>query len=156
MAIAIKDKTRHVMDSIPKNWTGENLDKELFRAFERGEEYQKKKDAEEWEERVKTNLSKATTLSETIFHTAYEDYKVKIKKALLKIDNIEHFETLFIVDRETYFSENLKEVYKKSFSIKKDFNCDSFRIDFKFMPSSENLNIELINSDGFVFSYGQE
>lgn len=45
MAIAIKDKTRHVMDSVPKNWTGENLDKELFRAFERGEEYQKKKDA---------------------------------------------------------------------------------------------------------------
>ena len=156
MAIAIKDKTRHVMDSVPKNWTGENLDKELFRAFERGEEYQKKKDAEEWEERVKTNLSKATTLSETIFHTAYEDYKVKIKKALLKIDNIEHFETLFIVDRGTYFSENLKEVYKKSFSIKKDFNCDTFRIDFKFMPSSENLNIESINSDGFVFSYGQE
>lgn len=156
MANATIEKKEFVMKSVPKNWTGDNLEQELFKAFERGEEYQKKKDADEFKSIVETNLHKATTLSENIFLSASKDYEVKIEKALLKIDDIHHFETIFIVDRKSYFSKQIKDVYKKSFEVKKNFNCDEFRIDFMFMPSSENINMESMNADGFVFGYGQK
>lgn len=142
--------------AIPKKWEGKDIYEELFKAFERGEAHQRERDQKEFEAELGKNISKATTLSENIFHTASKDYLVRIIRAYLKVDAVDHFETLFLVDREDYLSEKLLEVYKKSHSVKSDFNSDDFRINFKFMPMSDNLNYDCLYSDGFTLQYGEK
>ncbi len=122
--------------------------------FQRGEEHQKQKDENELKATLLKNLNRATTLSESIFHTAINDYAIHITKAFLKLENINHYETLFLVNKKDFLSVKLKEVYKKSHSVKADFNCEDFYISFKFMPYSDDLNTDCIHSDGFTLTYG--
>lgn len=141
--------------SIPSNWSGIELDKFGWEQFQRGEAHQKRKTQEELQAILDKNVGRATTLSENIFHIAHEDYSVDIKKALLKIDTLHQYETLFLVDKADYLSEKIKDVYLKSQNIKADFNCDEFYISFKFMPYSDALNRDCIHTDGFTLEYGQ-
>lgn len=142
--------------SIPNNWDGLNLEQFGWEQFQRGEAYQKQKDQEDFENSLSKNLNKAATLSESIFHTANNDYFVHITKAYLKLETIHQYETLFLVDKKDFLSDKLREVYQKSHSIKADFNCDDFYISFKFMPFSEDLNLDSLHSDGFTLVYNSE
>lgn len=143
------------VNAIPNNWSGVDIDKFGWEQFQRGEAHQRKKTEDEFNAILDKNIGRATTLSENIFHIAHEDYAVNIKKAILKIDTVYQYETLFLVDKSDYLSNKIKSVYQKSHSIKADFNCDEFYISFKFMPFSEDINSDCIHVDGFTLEYGQ-
>lgn len=147
--------TKPQTKNIPSNWSGVDLEQFGWEQFQRGEEHQKQKTKDEFNAIIEKNIGRATTLSENIFHIAQKDYEVNISKALLKIESLYHFETIFLVDKEDFLSSKIKSVYEKSHSIKSDFNCDEFYISFKFMPFSENINRDCLHVDGFTLEYGQ-
>lgn len=147
--------SKTTVNTIPSNWSGIDINDFGWEQFQRGEAHQKQKTKDEFNAILEKNIGKATTLSENIFHIAHEDYSVDIKKAMLKIDTLNNYETLFLVSKDDFISEKIKCVYQKSHSIKADFNCDDFYISFKFMPFSEDLNADCIHVDGFTLEYGQ-
>lgn len=55
-----------------------------------------------------------------------------------------------------FLSEKIRDVYKKAHSIKSEFNCDDFYISFKFMPYTNILNFDSIQSDGFTLEYNSD
>lgn len=142
--------------AIPKKWDVTQLEEEFFKAFERGEDYQKKKIADDYIDSFHKNLTKATSLSENIFHTSFNDYGVKVKKVYLRPNDTCYFESLFLVATEDYLSDKMLDVYRKSAEITANFNDPNFRIDFKFMSYTKDLNIDRIHSDGFSYEYGGE
>lgn len=152
---AEKTTSSLVSNPIPTNWSSFDINKFGWEQFQRGEAHQKKKTEDEFNSILEKNIGRATTLSENIFHIAHEDYSVNIKKAILKIDNLYQYETLFLVEKSDYLSNKIKGVYQKSHSIKADFNSDDFYISFKFMPFSDDLNTDCIHVDGFTLEYGQ-
>ena len=102
------------------------------------------------------NLTKAATLSESLFHLANHDFTVQITRAFLKIENIHQYEALFIADMKDFLSEKIRDVYKKAHSIKSEFNCADFYISFKFMPYTNMLNFDSIQSDRFTLEYNSD
>jgi hypothetical protein len=139
--------------SVPKNWDLSKIEEEFFKAFERGEAHARKQDREKIHAALIKNIEKATTLSEGIFHTSKTDFGVNTEKAFIKVVSVNHYEALFAVQKSDYLKPQMLEVYKKSHSIKTKFSNTDFSIDFKFMPIADHINIELINSDGFIFEY---
>jgi hypothetical protein len=140
----------------PDNWEKTSFSSDdMWQAFQRGEQYQINKQEQEFNETLTKNLNRAAFLSEGIFHTAINDYNVGIQKAYLKAETIENFDVLFLVNLDDFMSEKIKDIYKRSHLVKSEFNGADFHISFKFMPSSDSLNLDSISSDGYMLEYGK-
>lgn len=151
MAIQIASR----VGKLPENWTKSNYTKEeMDNAFLDGMLHQEKSAEKKIKAVLDKNIDLATSLSEKLFHLGLEQLQVKMKKAYLKIDDINSFSTLFVVSKKDYFSDNFKKIYQESFRLKNENKSDSFYISFKFMADGKNLNTDCIRSDGYVFEYG--
>jgi len=143
--------------STPVKWEKTTFDSnDMWMAFQRGEEYQKDKQNKEFEQTLSKNINKAAVLSENIFNTAINDYGVNVYKAFLRADSLKNFDALFLVELKDYLSGKFKDIYTKSHLIKSEFNDNSFHISFKFMPNSDDVNLDCIYSDGYMFAYGKK
>jgi hypothetical protein len=98
------------------------------------------------------NIEKAFSISENLYFDINTD-KFVIASLFLKANHISSFDVLFLVDLKHYLSDQRKKVYEIARNIKKSSNKDLFEINFSFMPTSENINYNLLESDGFVYRY---
>lgn len=142
--------------AIPDNWKGLGIEQFGWEQFQRGEAHQQEKAQTEFKSVLTKNLNLAAVLSEGIFHTAIRDHAVDMIKVFLKPETIHQYEALFLVGREDYLSDKLRGVYAASHQVKTDFNGEDFYISFKFIPYSEDLNMNSIYNDGFILAYDGE
>lgn len=140
---------------LPKNWDFEKEDLciEFYKAFERGENFQKKNAEEKLEKVVNQLFERATYLSENMFHKIKDEIKADVTKMMLKISDLPSFQAIILVSKKDFLSSKMSEVYKEAFKLKSTFNDATFRIDFNFMKDSETLNHSLLESDGYILTY---
>ena len=151
IATAVKND----IPTTPDNWEKTTFSNDdMWVAFQRGERYQIEKQEQQFHNTLIKNLNRAAFLSEGIFHTANSDYNVSIQKAYLKAETLENFDVLFLVNSEDFISDKIKDIYKRAHLVKSEFNCKDFHISFKFMPTSDHLNLEGISADGYMLTYG--
>lgn len=73
----------------------------------------------------------------------------------LKFIDFNTFKCLVILNKDDFYD---KEKRWKSYKLAEHINSTNSRIDltFSFMSSSEDLMVENISSDGYIFKYGPE
>ncbi|MGY5847134.1 hypothetical protein ACW6QP_06910 [Salegentibacter sp. HM20] len=122
----------------------------LHSSYVRGrEDFQK-----EIEIDFKKNLQSAAH-SSSLLKSKLLEVGVEVKEMYLKIINFNAFKCLVVIKKEDYYS---KEKRWKSYKISEHINSTNSRIDltFSFMSYSEELVVDNITSDGFIFKYGTE
>lgn len=140
---------------LPKNWDfdKDDLCTEFYKAFERGENYQKKNAEEKLEKEINQLFERATYLSESIFHKIKDEMKVDATKMMLNISDLPCFQAVIFVSKKDFLSPKMSDIYKEAYKLKSKFNDSTFRIDFNFMRDSETLNHSLLESDGYILTY---
>lgn len=140
---------------LPENWDIKDgaLEEEFFKAFERGEKHGVKSYKESIKKDIFHKFNRAATLSETLLGSIQKNYDVEVIKLILNYNNMPCFESLFILPKDFYLSEQMLDIYRESNKLKSDFNDDKFRIDFKFMFDSASINYNLLKADGFKMMY---
>jgi len=102
----------------------------------------------------KKNLQSAAH-SSSLLKSKLSEVDVKVVDLYLKFENFNTFKCLVILQRDDFYKK-----YKrwKSYKISEHINSTNSRIDlkFSFMSDSEDLMIDNITSDGFIFKYGSE
>jgi hypothetical protein len=101
------------------------------------------------------NVSKIKSKSENLFNDINRD-KNRSRTLLLKINSINSFSIIYMLDREIYSSDDkVKNIYQKSWDMEKEFDKEKIMLDISFMPYSENININRLNADGYTSFYGK-
>lgn len=102
----------------------------------------------------KKNLQSAAH-SSSLLKSKLSEVDVKVVDLYLKFENFNTFKCLVILQRDDFYK---KDKRWKSYKISEHINCTNSRIDlkFSFMSDSEDLMIDNITSDGFIFKYGSE
>ena len=100
----------------------------------------------------KQNVEKATTLAEEL-NKSFQSLNFPFSNLFLKPSDVRSFEFLFIIEKETYLSDKRKQVYKVIRSLKKDHNSDEFSFSCMLMPSSGDIKMDKVRSEGYRFQY---
>lgn len=134
------------------NWRHETLEDEKNRAYKEG--FKKGLDAKEVAIKnfFNTNIDKATDIAETLFKE-FNKINFKCNSLMLKPRDLKSFELLYIVNEDTYLSAARKEVYKLIRAYKKENNSNEFQFECLIMPESGEINLSLVQSEGFSFKY---
>ncbi|MBS1669149.1 MAG: hypothetical protein JST58_17370 [Bacteroidetes bacterium] len=115
-----------------------------------GKEKGKKEYAEFKIKVLNKNLDIAKGLS-VDFLKSLNAHDIKSISIHLKILSLEVFEAAFIIPAETYFSNS----FAKAVELSKEFKGTSENIEviYKFMPFSDDIDYDILNAEGFVYSY---
>ncbi|SHJ67813.1 hypothetical protein SAMN04487911_13028 [Arenibacter nanhaiticus] len=122
----------------------------LHSSYVRGrEDFQKEVEVD-----FKKNIQSAAH-SSSLLKSKLSEIGVDVKGMFLKVINFNTFKCLVIVDEEDFYSRNKRW---NSYKISEDINSTNSRIDltFSFMSNSEELMVDNVISDGFIFKYGTE
>ncbi|SDT22643.1 hypothetical protein SAMN05192545_3084 [Maribacter dokdonensis] len=122
----------------------------LHSSYKRG-----KKDAiKEIEKDFQNNLQSAAQ-SSSLLKSKLQQEDISVYDMYLKVVNFNTFKCLVIIKKEDYLTK-LKR--RKSYTVSEHINDTNNRIelDFSFMSLSNELVVENITSDGFIFKYGTE
>lgn len=136
-----------------KNISGTTND--IINAYLEGRRDGKEEAFKEILNKLISNMESAQGISEGFFHVINQDIK-RCFKAYLKIESIESFKVIYLVDTTFFYSEEIDLLYKKAMEIRKAKNKESFNISFSFMPYNQSLNESRLSADGFVLTYGEK
>lgn len=120
----------------------------LHSSYVRGrEDFQKEVEVD-----FKKNIQSAAH-SSSLLKSKLLEFKIDVKDMYLKIINFNTFKCLVVIDKNDYYS---KDKRWKSYKISEHINNTNSRIDltFSFMSNSEDVVVDNITSDGFIFKYG--
>ncbi len=122
----------------------------LHSSYVRGREDLQK----EIESDFKKNIQSAAH-SSSLLKSKLLEKDVVVNEMYLKIINYNSFKCMVVLRKEDYYS---KDKRWNSYKISENINKTNSRIDltFSFMANSENLVVDNITSDGFIFKYGTE
>src|SRR5690606_27299965 len=93
--------------------------------------------------------------SSSLIRSKLSEIQVDIFDMYLKFIDCNTFKGLVILNKDDFYD---KEKRWKSYKLAEHINSTNSRIDltFSFMSSSEDLMVENISSDGYIFKYGPE
>jgi len=99
------------------------------------------------------NINLAFKLSET-FYEWVKAQSINNTSAFLKVENIDTFETLIIIDSNKYFDKEIRaSIYQKAKELRKENNSNTFNIEFTLQPENEELNVKSLQNHGYFLSY---
>ncbi len=104
---------------------------------------------------IKDSLNNGLQISSMSSNYLFEKLKnkgVEIVSMYLRILNFNEFDSLVVVKDPDYYDKTKRwDIY----AIAKEINSgiDSIDLNFSFMPESDQIDDELISSEGFVFEY---
>lgn len=122
----------------------------LHSSYVRGrEDFQKEVEID-----FKKNIQSAAH-SSSLLKSKLSEIDVDVKGMFLKVINFNTFKCLVIVNEEDFYSRDKRW---NSYKISEDINSTNSRIDltFSFMSNSEEIMVDNVTSDGFIFKYGTE
>lgn len=83
-----------------------------------------------------------------------DSHGVKYEEALLKVKSINRFNVMFLIDEDTWISDEFNSIYEKSIEIEKENIDRDYQLSLIFMPiSQKRYNKDMLSSDGYNLSY---
>ena len=155
MTKVLKSRGSKTSPSLPSHWTKEEsyTSDDVITAYMKG----KKDGMEDYKkillEKLSSNMSTATKLTESFCSEITSEYKVEFKKAYLRIADITKFEVLIPVPETKFVSNDFRKIYLLADKVKQVNNNETFYITFSFMPISEQFNEQALINDGFAMQY---
>ncbi|HBX50907.1 MAG: hypothetical protein A2275_11075 [Bacteroidetes bacterium RIFOXYA12_FULL_35_11] len=128
---------------------------DVLNAYEKGVHKGKQLAIDDTKKFFTENLIKAQTLSSD-FLSYIARLGINCKTAYLSIERIDKFKALFIVEKENYLQDEFKKIYCEAFGFRKMHNNNQFELRFSFMAESDDLNEEVIISDGYIFKHNEQ
>jgi hypothetical protein len=99
------------------------------------------------------NINLAFQLSETYYEWIKSQHVSQLS-AYLKVENIDIFETLIVVDADKYFDKEIRaDLYRRARELRKENNTSTFNIEFILKPYSKELNSRTLQNHGYFLSY---
>ena len=144
------------IDDLPASWSREpdrlfSAD-ELIEAYTLGRRDGKDEVASNLKEKFERRLISATSIVARFYDWMKESGEFTVHAAFLRIENIENFDTLILVSEDDYVSDDFEAVHQEVKEYLEKEGID-YGIDFSFMPYSDQINRESLNSDGFRLRY---
>lgn len=146
------DKSNNQLNLLDFGIIGEQLSisELLHSSYTRGrEDFQKEVEID-----FKKNLQSAAH-SSSLLKSKLSEIDVNVLDLYLKFINFNSFKCLVILKKEDFYN---KDKRWKSYKLSESINQTNSRIDltFTFMSNSEDLVLDNITSDGYIFRYGSE
>ncbi|MDR0792388.1 MAG: hypothetical protein LBE82_03700 [Chitinophagaceae bacterium] len=98
------------------------------------------------------NMERAMSMSERLYIDA-EAKNIKFKNIHLRADGLTKFSALFVAKKDDFISDSFRDIFISARKIKNDEKAADFYISFSFMPDTENLNEDCLNTDGYFMKY---
>lgn len=99
------------------------------------------------------NINLAFKLSETFFDWV-KNLDINTVGVYLKVENIDTFETLVVIDSDKYFDKPIRsKLYNKAKELRKENNTSTFNIEFTLQPTNDDLNSKSLQNHGYFLSY---
>lgn len=96
------------------------------------------------------NLKEATNKAVSFFNTINADNEICMS-IYLRVTDTNQFDLLFTIDKEIFFNPKVsRAVYAKSF----EFEKQNPSLSISFLPNLENINLNRLSSDRYLFAYG--
>lgn len=113
---------------------------------------------EDFQKEIETDFQKnlqSAAHSSSLLKSKLFELGVSVKDMYLKFMNFNTFKCLVILDTDDFYDKNKRW---NSYNVAESINNTNSRIDltFSFMSNSEDLMVENIASDGFIFRYGSK
>lgn len=126
---------------------------DLIDAYLTGKKDKSDKDFQLRLEKLESNLKLAQELSIELY-TKIIDEGFKCSTVKLKIKDIYHFSSVFLIDLDDYCKDSFLKIYEESIKLKKKVN-EGKTFDFTtiFTPESEELEKNNLIADGYILSY---
>lgn len=103
---------------------------------------------------AKKNLEKTLNFSETIFKELKGRFNINVDGMRVRIKGAFDFETLFIISEKDFLSDDINTVYQYLFNKMQEVNTSQYSWSYVVMPKlNAEINIDAIESDGFVLAY---
>lgn len=113
---------------------------------------------EDFQKEIETDFQKnlqSAAHSSSLLKSKLFELGVSVKDMYLKFVNFNTFKCLVVLDSDDFYD---KAKRWSSYKVAKTINNTNSRIDltFSFMSNSDDLMVENIASDGFIFRYGSK
>lgn len=133
-------------------WVTDDLVNLIAEAFREGE----KKGSKDFYRKLESKFKKDLTVAKNIFENyfiALSKIGIKCKSIHLRVKSPECFEAIFIIPQKDYFSD----AYPKAVLLSSKFKdpSNTINLNYRFMPYSTRINYDVLESDGFLMSYGK-
>lgn len=125
---------------------------QLIDAYMKGKEAGKSEYENVMLSKFQNNIKLATESSEAVMKQASK-LKIQVVNAHIKAESVTKFSALIVVDLNDFISDKFRKIYTLSREIKTKYESTTFTIDYTFMPFSDHIDENRINSDGFFLKY---
>lgn len=161
MSAVKKRSTSTTNDSIlSQSWVKEKgkdsgvfTSNDILQAYEKGKEFGKSEVQQILMEKIKSNIQTSTSICQQTMEMMRTKFGFECEAVHLRIDDAIKYDVLFIVDEEDYVSKDFLKVY--DFIGKKVLaaNNDTFHLSYIFMTDSEDIELDSMLADGFIYRY---
>lgn len=158
MSIARGEETIEFV--IPKDWEAKEHERtfstdELISAYLKGKEHGIGLEFEKIKKQLNSNLRLATVIAEDLLKTLQE-HKINLVGIHLKPVNIGNFEFLFVVDEESFDSEDFINAYRITHKVKNQYQTEKLTLEFSYLSNESSISDDCLIADGYFLHYNHE
>lgn len=139
-------------NSILENWKEESYtSNQIIDAYEQGKKEGMSFQEKIFREKFEENASLAIKGSEELYQLFLKlDI---IPDARLRVNNIASFDFAFLIDEESFNSDEIDSTYEQAHHIRERLKTDTFSIYFYLFPKTKTFDLNRLISDGFTHRY---
>lgn len=154
MSTTVKDTATRVSDILPKDWSaGDSFSAdEVLNAYFKGVEEGQNTHQEKLKKEFSINVKLATSISEELLAIGIEK-NLKLQTIHLKATAINSFEALFLVHKDSIISDDFRNAYVISRTLRDKYKNDKFNLSFSFIADTEDIDNNCLAADGFFMRY---
>lgn len=128
-----------------------------IRAYQFGKEDGRKEEAAKTEELFHTNLELCCYYSTKFHEYLTNENKVECHLATIKPEDLDRFQSLFVIDFENYKKRDLREkLYQMANEYRKALKVKDICFEIIIMSKNPGFDISEVKNDGFVLEYHNE
>lgn len=105
------------------------------------------------EEYFNNKVNEALSQATKLFNILNTEVNIPCKDIYFRVNDIQDFDFLYIVDFDAYLSEKLKDGFQEALKIQKECKNRELGFNFIFKPYSKNTKTDCITADGYVLKY---
>ena len=126
---------------------------DLIDAYLKGRKDASNNDKQIRMEKLEANLERAKTLSVHLFEEIKKQ-GFSCNAIKLKIKDIYHFSSIFLVNEDDYTDDKFLNIYSESVKLKREANKEkTFDFTTVFAPMNSEVELNNMLADGYIFSY---
>ena len=148
MAITKTTNWQRTDKSKRRHFTADELINAYLKGVKEGNAQVQKAISKQLEENLQKAGNHTSQIMEILKQKGFEFYSAR-----LKIHDWDDFEVIILVNSEQYTDSKFIEIYNFITNFEEKIKEDTYSINFRFTDYDDSLDIEIMESDGFILEY---